>query len=385
MRLALILLLGVAAARAEAPLRILFLGNSYTYFNHLAGLVEGMARAAGGRPVEARSVTLGGATLERLYMETEALAVLREGKWDLVVLQEQSTLGLNQFNGDMVVNRPESFFAWARIWDGEIRRAGARTVFLNTWARKGRGELQPHVDWAYAAIARELGAGLIPAGTAFQNVTGVELFQPDGSHPSEAGSFLAACTAVEILFADGCAGAPAMIEGIPMDNRNGRLQRERGTIVRLSEETAAVLRRAALAAVDRLRGEGGYWRMARPVYAGEAEGGVGQGEWRGRWEGAMWLYGKRANVTLQVGGEEGKCTGTWRITAAEPLTDTTLPLENCSLAGGRLLFTVTPLFMNSESHVAWVENGNMQGQARLSSPSGYHRQTGTWTLQRVTP
>jgi len=156
-------------------------------------------------------------------------------------------------------------------------------------------------------------------------------------------------------------------------------------MVRLPEETAAVLRRAALAAVEKLRAEGGYWRLARPVYAGEADAGEGLGEWRGKWEGVTWLYGKRANVTLQVSGESGPCAGTWRITAAEPLTETTLTLENCTVAGGRLLFTVAPLFMNSESHVAWMANGQMQGQARLFSPSGYHRQTGTWTLQRVTP
>ena len=75
------LALAVTAFSAETPLRILFLGNSYTYYNNLPGLVEGMAR----RPVEAVAVTRGGATLEGLYIGTNALEVLRSSRWDLVV------------------------------------------------------------------------------------------------------------------------------------------------------------------------------------------------------------------------------------------------------------------------------------------------------------
>lgn len=364
-------------------MRILFLGNSYTYYNHLAGLVEGMARAAGGRAVEARSVTRGGATLEGLYTTTNALEVLRGERWDLVVLQEHSTLGLGQFNGDVVVNDPGGFFTWARIWDGEIRRQGARTVFLNTWARKGRAELQPHLDWAYAAIARELGAGLIPAGAAFQNVTEVELFQSDGSHPSAAGSFLAACAAVEILFAGGCAEAPAEIAGIPMDNRSGRLREERGWIVQLPEQTAVKLRKAALMAVERLRAERGYWRLERPAEPGAQAARASAGEWQGRWEGETWLYGKRANVTLQLAAGEGKCGGTWRIAAPEPPTETTIPVEKCIVSEDVLRFSVTPLFLTEELHEAWLDGEQMKGQVRLHSPSPYQRRSGTWSLKRV--
>ena len=350
----------LSLAAMGAPLRVLFIGNSYTYYNHLAGLVQGM-----GGNVEARSVTKGGATLEGLYMETDALEVLRGEKWDLVVLQEQSQLGLNKFNGDVTVNRPEAFFAWARIWDAEIRARGARTVFLNTWARRGRGETQAQLDWAYATIARELGAGLIPAGAAFQNVSGIELYRPDGSHPSEAGSYLAACVAVEILTAGGCEGAAAEVAGTPMDNQTGRLKAERGTIVRLPRETAAALQAAAMAAVGRLRAERGYWRLGRPEYAGETVPGSGLGEWQGRWSGETWLYGKRSNVTLQLEAREGSCMGMWRVEAAEPATQATMPLESCTVDGGRLRFVVKPLFLVAETHEAWTRDGALQGRMTL--------------------
>jgi hypothetical protein len=385
MRRVLFLLLGVSAFSAEAPLRVLFLGNSYTYYNHLAGLVEGMARAAGGRLLEAASVTRGGATLEVLYTSTNALEALRGSRWDVVVLQEQSTLGLNQFNGDMAVNLPAAFFTWARIWDAEIRRQGARTVFLNTWARKRRGEQQAHLDWAYATIARELGAGLIPAGSAFQGIPDIDLFQPDGSHPSAAGSYLAACAAVETLIERGCASAPAEIPGVPMDNALGRLRAERGVILSLPEETAVVLRAAALATVQRLRAEGGYWHLARPVFAGDParETANAAVAWEGRWEGATWLYGRKANATLQLAVDGMACSGTWSITALDPVTQTTLPLTNCAVGAETLRFVVKPLFFGSEIHEVHGEGAALQGRVTAPSMTPYARQGGTWTLQRA--
>ena len=376
------LLLVMTALRAEEPLRVLFLGNSYTYYNNLPGLVEGMSRAAGGRRIEARAVSRGGATLEQLYTETDALAVLRGARWDVVVLQEQSSLGLNQWNGDAVVNLPDSFFTWARIWDEEIRRQGARTAFLNTWARRGRGELQLYLDWAYATIAKELGAALIPAGTAFQNVTGVELFQSDGSHPSAAGSYAAACVAVAVLSGGGCAEAPARIDGVPVDNATGRLKGEPGAMVDLPEDEAVKLRKASLEAVDRLREAGGYWRLERPPYAGEGQPGAEVGEWAGQWEGVTWLYGKQANVTLQLEWAGGVCSGWWTVSAADPVTETRLPLERCEVSEGQLRFTVTPLFLVAETHTAWIEGGQLQGSVRLASPSRYQRRGGTWTLRK---
>jgi len=41
------LLLVMTALRAEEPMRVLFLGNSYTYYNNLPGLVAAY-RGAGG-------------------------------------------------------------------------------------------------------------------------------------------------------------------------------------------------------------------------------------------------------------------------------------------------------------------------------------------------
>lgn len=364
---------------ADAPLRVLFLGNSYTYYNNMAGMVAGMAR---GRPVETRAVTLGGATLEGVFTSTDALAVLRGERWDVVVLQEQSTLGLSQFNGDLVVNDPAGFFTWARIWDTEIRARGARTVFFNPWARKGRAEQQPHIDWAYRTIAKELGAEVLPVGAAFQRVSGVELFEADGTHPSAAGSYLAACVAVEVLTGSGCSGAAPSIAGFPMDNATARLGSERGVIVALPEDTARRLQEAAMAALALPRES-----LARPAFLGDPVSVPKRvpAEWAGKWEGVTWLYGKRANVTLQLAVDGVTCSGSWQVFSLDPPTQTVLPLERCTVGADGLRFTLKPLFMTVETHEAWSDGNGLQGRVVLQSPSAYQRQTGTWTMQRGKP
>ena len=75
---------------AEEPLRVLFIGNSYTYQHDLPKLVTRMAKAAGIRGISERSVVGGGMTLEGHWKNGKALERIRNGKWDVVVLQDQS-------------------------------------------------------------------------------------------------------------------------------------------------------------------------------------------------------------------------------------------------------------------------------------------------------
>ena len=53
-----------------APVRVLFVGNSYTYFNSMPRMVEELAQAAG-QEIEVRAFTRGGATLLELELHPE--------------------------------------------------------------------------------------------------------------------------------------------------------------------------------------------------------------------------------------------------------------------------------------------------------------------------
>ena len=73
-----------------------------------------------------------------------------------------------------------------------------------TWARLHTPQTQQVITEAYTAIAAELGAAVIPAGLAWQQVLKNDphpvLHDRDGSHPTPAGSYLAACCTLAVLF-----------------------------------------------------------------------------------------------------------------------------------------------------------------------------------------
>ena len=240
-------LLAFAACSSTAaeppPLRVLFIGNSYTAVNNLPVILEGLARAAGGRQIETGRHLFGGATLERHVKQTGALKKIQEQKWDVVVLQEQSLRP--------VIDR-ERMWQYARLLDAEIKAQGARTLFYLTWARQhipamqagsadtdyakamyqfsGTDESTSLEDWsrqnqpglsgglngAYLGIAEELGAEVAPVGIAWQQALKSDadriLHHPDKSHPNRSGTYLAACVFYATLLDQSPVGLPGRIE-----------------------------------------------------------------------------------------------------------------------------------------------------------------------------
>src|SRR6185436_248806 len=145
------------AASAPAVTRILFVGNSYTYFNDLPAIVAALAEA-GGHRIETRMVAPGGWRLKDHFEKGEARRVLHEGHWDFVVLQEQSTLGANvTVDGLPRIVSDEVFRPHAEKWAAEIAAAGAKPVFYLTWARKKSPEDQAFLTGAVRRAASATG------------------------------------------------------------------------------------------------------------------------------------------------------------------------------------------------------------------------------------
>src|SRR5687768_85842 len=109
-----------------APLKVLFIGNSFTARNDLPGLVGRLADAAGAK-LEHRLISVGGASLRTHWNGGEAAAAIRDGGYDRVVLQEQSTLP---------VKNATRMHENVRLFDEAIRPAGAKTTLYLTWARQ---------------------------------------------------------------------------------------------------------------------------------------------------------------------------------------------------------------------------------------------------------
>src|SRR3569623_1996967 len=146
-----------SAAAPSKPVRVLFIGNSYTYYNGgLGAIVQSMAAKAGQR-MEFVEVTKGGQTLEGHWNDGKALAAIRKGGWDIVVLQENSMRPLLA---------PEKMAQYATMFDAEIKKIGAKTVFYETWARKNKPEMQADVCKAYEGLASQLQATVPPSPAA---------------------------------------------------------------------------------------------------------------------------------------------------------------------------------------------------------------------------
>lgn len=222
---------------AAKKTRVLFIGNSLVYQNDLPGMLRNLCESSV-PPValETAQVTPGGCTLERHWAGGKALAKIREGNWDYVVLQEQSVTPIVNY---------ESMAKHARLFDAEIKKVKAKTVFYMTWALRDSPEDHPKLTDAYLKIARELGSDVVPVGyaraKAKEENPSLDLFVNDGKHPSPTGTYLAACTFYVYLTGKPLKNAPCKISD---PNRPEKV------LVELTPEIAESLQKIAFETVQ---------------------------------------------------------------------------------------------------------------------------------------
>lgn len=194
------------ASEAE-PLRVLFVGNSYTAYFAIPKQVAAMCAHAGVE-VQIKMVTRGGWSWKRHWEEGPAPEVIREGGWDVVVLQEYS-------RGAM--DKPEAFDEFGQKLVELVKSTGAKPVLYLTWARQHLPQDQATLTGEYAALAERTGAGVAPVGVAWQRwfaeVPGVPLHRKDRSHPNRLGAYLSACVMFATITGQSPAGQVHVIAG----------------------------------------------------------------------------------------------------------------------------------------------------------------------------
>ena len=194
------------AAQDGSCTRVLFIGNSYTAVNDLPSRFKAIA-ATGRHAVYTEMIAPGGLRLADHAASLPVLEKIRSGHWNCVVLQEQSQIP------SVEQARQGQMFPAARVLVNEIRDAGARPVFYATWARQGGwpengmpdyASMQAQITQAYRTIGEELHALVAPVDDAWTIVAAerpeIPLWQNDGSHPTEQGTFLAANVLVATVF-----------------------------------------------------------------------------------------------------------------------------------------------------------------------------------------
>ena len=94
---------------SRAELHVLFIGNSFTYFNNMPHLVEAISESDDSPHIKTEMVAIGGARLEDLWHQGSALAAIRKQHWDYVVMNEQSALGGGKGQRRKADRRPRKF------------------------------------------------------------------------------------------------------------------------------------------------------------------------------------------------------------------------------------------------------------------------------------
>lgn len=324
----------VAPRPREGPIRVLFIGNSYTYVNNLPELVRGLAAGMTGPvPLKTEQVTVGGATLRQLWEAGPALAAIRQGRWDYVVLQEQSTLGGTLVNGKSVISDPNRlFWPYARLFDREIRKHGARTALLETWGQPGEAGNFDALAHGYFTIGKELDAVVIPAGLAWQRALaerpGLPLYLTDGSHPAPAGSYLAALATIATLLDTVPEAAPLAIHGHPT-GLDGKPADSLGTLATIDSATWQLFRRVVARVRREIRQAGGYLSVRRPAMPTLPPFPPGRpipnGGLTGTWKGTLQLFstggGQALTLELRPRAAGGSYTGTAVIELDAPIRE----------------------------------------------------------------
>jgi len=200
---------------------VLFIGNSYTYYNNMPQLVEQIALSFGDSLIYDSS-TPGGANFNVHTNNTQTLAKINQQQWDYVVLQAQSQEP--SFSPGQVANNT---YPYAEILVDSIYANSSCTepLFFMTWGRKYGDQqncvayppictylgMQQRLRESYLEMAFNDSASCAPVGMAWKKSIAIDstlnLYSSDNSHPSIYGSYLAACTFYASIFKKSAVGS----------------------------------------------------------------------------------------------------------------------------------------------------------------------------------
>ena len=199
---------------SQVEKNVLFIGNSQTYVNDLPFITQNIASSVGDNLIYDESTFGGYSFLNHLNNET-TLSKIRQGNWDYVVLQGRS--GWPSLEDSFVET---NVYPYAKQLNDSILKYNpcSKTVFYHTWGYQngysfycptwppvctyeGMDDL---LQLRYPIMAEDNEAILSPVGPVWRYLNEtppiINLYDPDGTHPSLSGSYAGALTFYTILF-----------------------------------------------------------------------------------------------------------------------------------------------------------------------------------------
>lgn len=183
-----------AQTAKKDTIRVLFVGNSYVYYNNLAQMI-GLLTDSMNTKIICKKSTAGGASLADHWNGARGLksrAIILKGGYDIVVIQDNSMRPLRG---------ADSVLSDGKLFCDLIKQTGAKPYIYNTWSRKKMPETQRAINRVYEELGRQNNAVVVPAGNcwakAIELQPGIELYHSDESHPSAIGTFLVALSFIK--------------------------------------------------------------------------------------------------------------------------------------------------------------------------------------------
>lgn len=195
---------------AKDAKHILFIGNSYTYRNHMPKMVAELAKS-NGRQVDVQWNVRGKTSFYQHIGRPALFQAIQWKPWDIVVLQGSSR---DMLKGETYM-RTKTIPALKKMIKAiRKRNPNAHIVFYMTWAYKNGykpnrnansfAKMTNLVAKEYIEIAKMFDASIAPVGLFWMNLKSknpkIALHQPDKAHPSKLGSFATACCMYCTLF-----------------------------------------------------------------------------------------------------------------------------------------------------------------------------------------
>jgi hypothetical protein len=217
--------------QGDTPASLLWVGNSFFYFNNsMHGHVGSLLGAAGVRGVRQTSVTISGAGLDWHDMGSHFKPGTGMSRYSFTPTNDVS---FNQFERayDMVLMmdcsqcpvHPQlqpAFHDTARAHAETVRRAGAEPVLFLSWAYQDAPEMTATLAAEYVKAGRANHMRIVPAGPAFAASVAkrpdINLYAPDKRHPSLAGTYLGAAVVMASVFKKSPVGN-SYTAGLPAD------------------------------------------------------------------------------------------------------------------------------------------------------------------------
>ena len=175
-------------------MRVLFIGNSHTFFNDMPHTFAVMCRELTGETPEVTMFAFSGRPLSWHLSDPVSLRfALRYGRYDTCVIQQPA----HPFPDEAVPEKDEETLV------SLCRQFGTTPVVYMTWAEKARPENAAVMSRFYRKLAGKHGIPLCPVGDLFEKIRDthpeVGLYAGDGAHASPAGDYLIAAAFASLL------------------------------------------------------------------------------------------------------------------------------------------------------------------------------------------